>query len=158
MGWIEAKVSGGDYGTGNGSPQPYDRGSIGGPGPYATFSALGMPCQKPPWGSLIAIDVRTGDVAWRATLGLHEELPEGKRETGNAGAAGAIVTAGGVVLVGATWDHRFRAFDAQTGRALWTTRLARDVQANPIAYRGADGREYVAVVATDEVVAFALPE
>src|SRR5262249_13979776 len=73
-GWIEKKRSGGNYGSGNGSPQPYDRGNINGPGPYNGFAApirdangrmLGnAPCQKPPWGRLWAVNANTGDIAW----------------------------------------------------------------------------------------------
>ena len=62
-GWIEKKRTGGNYGSGNGSPQPYDRGSITGPGPYSGFAAMGMPCQKPPWGRLTAVNANTGDIA-----------------------------------------------------------------------------------------------
>jgi quinoprotein glucose dehydrogenase len=84
-------------------------------------------------------------------------LPEGKQNTGNAGSAGPIVTAGGLVFIGATNDSRFRAFDAKTGKELWVTKLARNANANPITYQGKNGKQYVAVVATDSVEVFALP-
>jgi quinoprotein glucose dehydrogenase len=67
------------------------------------------------------------------------------------------VTAGGLVFIGATNDSRFRAFDAQTGRELWVTKLARNANADPITYEGRDGRQYVAVVASDTLDVFALP-
>ena len=156
-GWIEKKVEGGNYGSGNGSPQPYDRGSINGPGPYNGFSAMGMPCQKPPWGRLFAVNANTGDIAWEVRLGLTERLPEGKQNTGNSGSAGPSVTAGGLVFIGATSDARFRAFDSKTGKELWTYKMERNGNANPMIYRGKNGKEYVAIMATDTLNVFALP-
>jgi quinoprotein glucose dehydrogenase len=156
-GWVEKKVEGGNYGSGNGSPQPYDRGSINGPGPYSGFAALGMPCQKPPWGRLFAVNANTGDIAWEVTLGLQERLPAGRQNVGNTGSAGPTVTAGGVLFIGATGDSRFRAFESATGRELWVAKLERNVNANPMTYLGRNGKQYVAAVATDTVVAFALP-
>jgi glucose dehydrogenase len=90
-------------------------------------------------------------------LGITENLPEGKQKTGNSGSAGPIVTAGGLVFIGATNDSRFRAFDSKTGQELWVTKLARNANANPISYQGKNGKQYVAVVATDSVEVFALP-
>jgi quinoprotein glucose dehydrogenase len=169
VGWIERKRPGLNYGRNTeGSTQPYDRGSVNGPGPYFTFSAPSrrdengnlvgpLPCQKPPWARLVAIDANTGDIAWEVPLGLTEGLPEGKRLTGNSGSAGPSVTAGGLVFVGATSDRRLRAFDARTGMELWSTQFSAQVNANPMTYRGRSGTQYVAVVATDSLVAFALP-
>jgi quinoprotein glucose dehydrogenase len=96
VGWIEKKREGaGSYGNGTaGSTQPYDRASVGGPGPYAGFTANGMPCQKPPWGRLTAVNANTGEFAWQVTLGVSDNLPPGKQNTGRGGAAGPIVTAG----------------------------------------------------------------
>ncbi|HEX6546626.1 MAG TPA: pyrroloquinoline quinone-dependent dehydrogenase, partial [Bryobacteraceae bacterium] len=71
-----------------------------------------LPCQQPPWGELVALNVNTGDIMWRVPLGVTDGLPEGKRNTGRPGNGGTIVTAGGLVFVGATDDARFRAFDA----------------------------------------------
>ncbi len=167
VGWVEKKVPGGNYGSGNDSPQLYDRGSVDGPGPYHGFSAqvkdsngktLGnWPCQRPPWGRLIAVNANTGEIAWQSRLGLTEGLPAGKQNTGNSGSAGPIVTAGGLVFIGATNDSRFRAFDAKNGQELWVTKLARNANANPITYQGKSGKQYVAVIATDAVAVFALP-
>jgi glucose dehydrogenase len=168
-GWMEKRKEGLNYGRGTeGSNQIYDRASIDGPGPYHGFSAtvkdangktIGTwPCQKPPWARLIAVNANTGEIAWQTPLGLVEGLPEGKQNAGSAGSAGPIVTAGGLVFIGATNDSRFRAFDAQTGRELWMTKLARNANANPITYEGRDGRQYVAVVASDTLDVFALPE
>jgi quinoprotein glucose dehydrogenase len=129
---------------------------VSGPGPYSGFAALGMPCQKPPWGRLFAINANTGDIAWQVTLGLNDRLPEGKQNVGNTGSGGPTVTAGGVLFIGAG-DSRFRAFDSKTGKELWVTKLERSAGANPMTYQGKNGKQYVAVVATDTVVAFALP-
>ena len=84
-------------------------------------------------------------------------MPEGKQLTGNSGSAGPTVTAGGLVLVGATADRRLRAFDAKSGKELWADRLDAQVNANPMTYRGKTGKQYVAAVATDSLVVFALP-
>ena len=70
--------------------------------------------------------------------------------------AGPIVTASGLVFIASTDDNRFRALDVKTGRELWATKLERRGNANPITYRGRNGRQYVAVVATDSVLAYAL--
>ncbi len=165
-GWIEKKRPGGNYGSGNGSPQLYDRGSINGPGPYSGFSAsfktadgrtVSLPCQKPPWGQLYAVNANTGDIAWHVRLGLTESLPPDKQLTGASGSAGPIVTAGGVVFIGATSDNRFRAFDAKTGKELWVTKLERPANANPMTYEGKNGKQYVAVIATDSVYVYSLP-
>lgn len=67
------------------------------------------------------------------------------------------MTAGGLVFVGATADRRLRAFDARDGKELWSTQLAQQVNANQVTYRGKGGKQYVAAVATDSLVAFALP-
>jgi glucose dehydrogenase len=144
-----------------------ERGSVNGPGPYFNFTAPlkddtgrtvgNLPCWRPPWAKLVAVNANTGDVAWEVPLGLSEGLPEGKRLTGNSGSAGPSVTAGGLVFVGATSDRRLRAFDMASGRELWSVRLQAQVNANPMVYRGKSGRQFVAAVATDTVVAFALP-
>jgi quinoprotein glucose dehydrogenase len=126
-----------------------------------------LPCQQPPWGELAAVNVNTGDIAWKVTLGVTDSLPEGKRNTGRPGNGGTIVTAGGLVFVGATDDARFRAFDAKTGKELWTVKLPGAAEATPITYQGRDGRQYVVITATgggffnnpvtgDSVIAFAL--
>ena len=124
-----------------------------------------LPCFKPPWSSLIAVNAGTGDFAWRVPLGISEALPEGKRNVGSPGAGGPIVTAGGLVFVGATADYRFRAFDSKTGKELWAAKLNYNVTAVPMTYEGKNGKQYVAVVAasgragagTESLVVFALP-
>jgi quinoprotein glucose dehydrogenase len=172
VGWVQDKDPNVTYSfEAVGSKQPYDRASINGVGPFFTFSApisgqydannrpVGptAPCQRPPWGKLIAVNANTGEIAWESTLGLNEALPEGKQLAGNAGSAGPTVTAGGVVFVGATSDRRFRAFDAGTGRELWSTTLANNANANPLSYTGRSGKQRVAIVAGDTVNVFALP-
>jgi len=82
-----------------------------------------LPCQQPPWGELTAVNVNTGEFAWRVPLGVTDSLPADKQKTGRPGNGGPIATAGGLVFVGATDDGRFRAFDAKTGKELWTFQL-----------------------------------
>jgi quinoprotein glucose dehydrogenase len=126
-----------------------------------------LPCQQPPWGQLIAVNVNTGEFAWRVPLGVTDSLAPDKQKTGRPGNGGTIATAGGLVFVAATDDGRFRAFDAKTGAELWTYKLAGAAEATPITYEGRDGRQYVVLTATgggffgnpvtdDSVLAFAL--
>jgi quinoprotein glucose dehydrogenase len=107
-----------------------------------------LPCTPTPWGQLVAVDVNTGKIAWRSTLGVSDILPEGKQNTGRPGLGGAIVTASGLTFIGATDDGRFRAFDTKSGKELWTVKLPATAQATPITYSDAAGNQYVAVVAT----------
>lgn len=127
------------------------------------------PCQKGPWGELIAVNVNTGDIAWRSILGVTDYFPEGKQNTGRPSNGGPTATAGGVTFIGGTDDRRFRAFDSKTGKELWTVKLDYSAHATPITYRGKDGRQYVAIVATggsylnsptggDSLMVWALPK
>ena len=97
---------------------------------------LNMMCQQPPWGQLTAVNVNTGEFAWRVPLGITESLPPDKQKTGRPGNGGTIATAGGLVFVAATDDSRFRAFDAKTGKELWTYKLPGAAQATPMTYEG----------------------
>jgi quinoprotein glucose dehydrogenase len=128
-----------------------------------------LPCQQPPWGQLSAIDVSTGEFAWRVPLGITESLPADKQRTGRPGNGGTIATAGGLVFVGATDDGRFRAFDAKSGRELWTFKLGGAAEATPMTYQGSNGRQYVVITSTgggffgnpvtdDSIMAFRLPD
>jgi len=126
-----------------------------------------LPCQQPPWGELMAVNVNTGEIAWRRTLGVSENLPAGMQDTGRPSLGGPITTAGGLTFIGGTDDNRLRAFDSRTGKPLWETRLPASVYATPMTYQGRSGRQYVAAVNTggvaggpvsnDEVSAFSLP-
>ena len=107
------------------------------------------PCQKPPWSEIIAVNVNTAEVAWRQPLGSFEELDKlGVPKTGTPEPrGGAIATAGGLVFIGSSIDARFRAFDAKTGKEIWSMKLMDAAKAMPITYQGKNGKQYVAVVA-----------
>jgi quinate dehydrogenase (quinone) len=151
-----------------GSPVRYRRASPW--GAYARFwDDDELPCQQPPWGLLHAVDLTTGEIAWRRPLGEAPQLASlGISDTGTPNLGGAIVT-GGVVFIGATNDRQFRAFDLRTGELLWDAPLPAAGHAAPFAYRGPrSGRAFVVIAAggggkfsktvSDAVVAFALPE
>lgn len=171
VGWVQDKDPDVTYSfEAAGSTQPFDRASILGVGPFFSFNAPlsgefdengrgvgpSLPCQRPPWGRLNAVDASTGEILWQVPLGLNENLPEGKQLVGNSGSAGPSVTAGGLVFVGATSDRRFRAFDAATGEELWQARLDGNANANPMSYAGASGEQKIAVIAGGSVLAFGL--
>jgi len=167
VGWVEKKKPGVTYSFDSvGSPHLYDRASVDGVGPFHAFSAsmgkdaagrdIVLPCQRPPWSRLTAVNANTGEIAWQTTLGINENLPAGRQHVGGSGSAGPTVTAGGLVFIGATDDRRFRAFDSKNGRELWVAKLDAAGNANPITYQ-ANGKQYVAIVATNQLVVFALP-
>ena len=109
-----------------------------------------LPCFRPPWASLMAVNAATGEFVWRVPLGVNDAMPDGKKNVGSPGYGGPIVTAGGLVFIGATRDRRFRAFDARNGKELWSTRFDYNVTAIPISYMGRNGKQYVAVVAATQ--------
>lgn len=143
--------------------------------PYAVrlkpfLSPLGVPCQEPPWGAVAGVDLTTGHVAWRHRNGTVRDasplplpLPMGVPNLG-----GPIVTAGGVAFLSGTIDYYVRGYDLATGRTLWKSRLPAGGQATPMTYQGADGRQFLVVVAGghgslgtkagDHVIAYALPK
>jgi quinoprotein glucose dehydrogenase len=141
-------------------------------GPYARFwnRETRIPCQNPPFGEMIAVDLASGEIAWRSVLGRIDALEAiGVRNTGTLNLGGSIATAGGVVFIGATNDSRFRAFDSKTGKVLWEVKLEASAHSSPLTYLGRDGRQYVALMASggggflggglsNSLVAFALPE
>ena len=106
----------------------------------------GYPAIAPPWGTLNAIDVSTGEYAWRIPLGGYPELSD--HTTGSENYGGPVVTAGGLVFIAATnYDRKFRAFDKANGKLLWETTLPMAGNATPITYEVA-GKQYVAIYAT----------
>lgn len=157
-------------------------GGAGGPGgglgrgadsaPYAFggyrrwFDAQGYPAIKPPWGSLNAVDLNTGEIKWKVPLGEYAELTaKGIPPTGTENYGGPIVTAGGLIFIGATADETFRAFDKDTGKILWQAKLPFGGNATPSTYM-IDGKQYVVISAGGaksgqpsggSIVAFVLP-
>lgn len=132
-------------------------------------SPLDLPCTPPPWGMIAAVDLASGKIVWRKTLGttrdLAPDLPALKLGTPNVG--GPVITRGGLIFISAAMDHYLRAFDVATGRELWRGRLPAGGQATPMTYEW-QGRQYVVIAAGgyarmdiklgDFVTAFALPE
>jgi glucose dehydrogenase len=128
----------------------------------------GYPAIAPPWGTLNAIDLATGKYLWQIPLGEFPELAKnGLRNTGSENYGGPIVTAGGVLFIGATiYDHKFRAFDSRTGNLLWESQLPYSGVATPATYM-VGGRQFVVIAASGArdakgpqggaYVAFALP-
>lgn len=124
----------------------------------------GRPAIKPPWGTLNAINLHTGEYVWKISLGNDSVLqPKGAPPTGTENWGGPVVTAGGLVFIAATRDHKFRAFDKTTGKLLWETALPGGGYATPATYKY-NGRQYVAIAVTGDkeepggyIMAFALP-
>ncbi|MBW8757993.1 MAG: membrane-bound PQQ-dependent dehydrogenase, glucose/quinate/shikimate family [Burkholderiales bacterium] len=133
-------------------------------------SPLGIPCQAPPWGYVAGADLRTGKVAWEHRNGTVRDLspiPLPLR-MGVPNLGGPVMTAGGVAFLSGSMDDYVRGYDVRTGRQLWEERLPAGGQATPMTYLGADGRQYLLVVAGghgstgtrpgDYVIAYALPK
>ncbi len=133
-----------------GSPERYQR--VSKSGEFGFFWDNNQwPCQQPPWGTLNAVDVNTGKMVWKVPLGRVDAL---KADTGTTPEPGrvAIVTAGGLLFIGATTDQRFRAFDTATGKQLWIADLDAAAHAMPVTYVARNGKQYV-VIAAGPVVA-----
>jgi len=133
-------------------------------------SALGLPCQAPPWGHVAAADLRSGQILWKHKNGTVRDssplpLPFAM---GVPSLGGPILTGGGVAFLSGTLDYYLRAYDVNSGREIWRSRLPAGGQATPMTYEGADGRQYVVVAAGghgslgtrtgDHVIAYALPK
>jgi len=138
-----------------------------GMGRWPLLSPLGLPCVKPPWGKLAAIDLSTGGVRWDIPFGTTEDLAYGVALSwGVPSMGGPIITAGGLVFIAAAMDNYLRAFDLGTGEELWKARLPAGGQATPMTYESG-GKQYVVIAAGghgrigtklgDSVLAFALP-
>jgi quinoprotein glucose dehydrogenase len=128
----------------------------------AFLSGFGIPCVKPPWGTLAAVDMQRGTIKWQIPLG---DTPVVHLNLGMPNIGGPIVTAGGVIFIAATMDDRLRAFDTESGKLLWSVGLPAGGQATPMTY-AIDGRQYVVIAAGgykdassrgDYLIAYALP-
>ena len=125
-------------------------------------SGLGIPCVKPPWGVLTAVDMEHGTIKWQIPLG---DTPVIHMNLGMPGLGGPLVSAGGLVFIAASLDDRLRAFDTDSGKLLWEVKLPAGGQATPMTY-AIGGRQYLVIAAGgykgdstrgDYVVAYALP-
>lgn len=129
---------------------------------------LGMPCWKPPYGELVALDMHTGDVKWRRPVGASQQygffMPE---SWGSPTIGGPAVTAGGVIFIGASMDAKVRAYSLETGEELWSDQVEAPSVSNPAVYEY-NGRQYVAFIGGgntilkqqvgDQIAVYALPE
>jgi quinoprotein glucose dehydrogenase len=128
----------------------------------AFVSSFGIPCVKPPWGTLAAVDMQRGVIKWQIPLG---DTPVVHLNLGMPAIGGPIATAGGVIFIAASLDDRLRAFDTDSGKLLWTASLPAGGQATPMTY-AIDGRQYLVIAAGgykdqstrgDYLIAYALP-
>jgi quinoprotein glucose dehydrogenase len=132
------------------------------------MSPIGLPCTPPPWGVIAGIDLESGQIVWRKTIGTTEDLSPGPgAKLGTPTLGGPMITAGGLIFIGAAMDHYIRAFDVANGDELWRGRLPAPGNATPMTYEW-NGRQYVVIYAggyarmdtalSDRVIAFALPD
>ena len=111
-------------------------------GSQQLLSPLGLPCIAPPWHRLVAIDLGSGKEVWSTPLGSLDKIAGLPLELGAPGVGGPIVTAGGLVFIGATADEKFRAFDIDTGKKLWEAELPTSGMATPMTYAGGRSAVY----------------
>lgn len=145
---------------------PYDPPYILKNGLTRFFDPNGYPAIKPPWGTLNAVDLNTGEYLWKVPLGEFPELTKkGVPVTGTENYGGPIVTDGGLVFIAATKDERIRAFDKKAGRVVWEYQLPAGGFATPITYKSG-GKQYIVIAAGGvknghkpggKYIAFALP-
>ena len=129
------------------------------------LSKEGYPGIRPPWGTLNAVSLNTGDIIWKDTLGTYPEFAAKGIKTGSENYGGPVVTAGGVLFIAATRDGKFRAFNKRTGQLLWETNLPAPGFATPAIYQ-LNGKQYIVIacgggklgtISGDSYVSFALP-
>lgn len=130
------------------------------------FDPFGYPAMKPPWGTLNAIDMNKGEILWQVPLGEFEELTaKGIPQTGTENYGGPIVTAGGLLFIGASKDGYFRAFDKTSGQEVWKYKLPAGGYATPSTYE-VEGRQIIVIAcgggkmgtkSGDSYIAFSLP-
>lgn len=138
-----------------------------GTGYHRFFDPNGYPAVSPPWGTLNAIDLNAGKIVWSVPLGEFPELTaKGISKTGTENYGGPVVTAGGVIFIGATKDEKFRVIDKNSGKTLWETKLPAGGYATPCTYM-VGGRQFVVIASGggkmgtksgNQYVAFTLPE
>jgi quinoprotein glucose dehydrogenase len=131
------------------------------------LDSKGLPAISPPWGTLNAINLNTGEYLWKVPLGEEPALvPKGIRNTGVENYGGPVVTASGLLFIAATKDGKFRAFDKKTGKVLWETQLPAASFATPATYK-VNGKQYIVLACGgtklgtpkgNQYVAYALPE
>ena len=143
--------------------------------PYAAkmgafMSPVGLPCQQPPWGYVAGVDLTTGETVYKHVNGTVRDLSPIPLpfKMGVPGIGGPIITKGGVAFLSGTLDYYVRGYDLATGKEIWRDRLPAGGQATPSTYQGADGRQYLVVVAGghgstgteagDSIIAYALPK
>ena len=104
-----------------------------------------LPCTPPPWSTLVALDMKTGDKKWEVPLGRFS--PRTPPAWGSLSLGGPITTASGLIFAAGTTDAAVRAFDTETGKELWVGELPTSARSTPMTYRGSDGKQYLVVCA-----------